>query len=155
MHERLKQSSPVVYQLHLNWFWRRGEGWFCSVQEWGLFFILSLYGAEHNLYFVGSLHWCKIIIPPIQSSREDLEWKVGDSDLWKCQKWAHAMHCFTAPLSYTIMCMYACVLSLLHGYTRLPSQLVPHEERRKDYRLLCTAAAKIPQNRNSKTKLSC
>lgn len=69
---------------------------------------------------IPGLHWYKIIIPPIQSSREDLDSQVNDSDLWKCQKWAHAMDCFTAPLSYTIICMCACVPSLLHSRTRLP-----------------------------------
>lgn len=68
---------------------------------------------------VAGLHRYKIITPLIQSSREELDSKVSDSDLWKCQKWGHVVRCFAAPLSYTIIWMYCCIQSLLHGHTWL------------------------------------
>lgn len=55
----------------------------------------------------------------MQSSGEELDSKVIDSDLWKCQKQGHVVHCLTAPLSYTIIWTYCCIQSLRHGHTRL------------------------------------
>lgn len=148
MHKYVK-GWYEVYQPFSNWTWtwfcRKDKGWFLSSP-----LLKCLHRAKQNLTLsVAGLHWYYRITSLIQSSREELDSKVSDSDLWSVRSGA--------------ICVLLCSPSLLYWLhsasawwpCTAPSRLVHLNERRKVCHLLCTTAAKTPHNTNSKSELSC